>query len=140
MTIEEQLRRISDELEIRNLIARLAQTADEASLDEYGALYTDDAVWDGGPRFGVHRGIGDILSYAEERRASGVSGPGSHTRHVVTTISMRITADTAAVRSYFLFYVNCDSAPAVRVAGAYDDEMRRTPSGWKLARRTVEPG
>jgi 3-phenylpropionate/cinnamic acid dioxygenase small subunit len=140
MGLEEQLRLVADELEIRNLVARLAQTADEGSLDEYAALYTEDAIWDGGPTFGVLRGIADILTAVRERRATGITGPGTHTRHIVTTASVRVMKDTAEVRSYFQFYVDCDRSPTVRVLGAYRDEMRRTPSGWKLAHRTVQPG
>ena len=69
MGLDDQLQRVADELEIRNLVARLAQTADEGSLEEYAALYTDDAIWDGGPTFGVSRGIADILAGAKKRRA-----------------------------------------------------------------------
>jgi 3-phenylpropionate/cinnamic acid dioxygenase small subunit len=50
-----------------------------------------------------------------------------------------VQGDTAQVRSYFLFYVECDKTPTVRVVGVYQDELRRTPSGWKLARRLIEP-
>jgi 3-phenylpropionate/cinnamic acid dioxygenase small subunit len=138
MGSEDRLQRISDELEIRNLVARLAQTADEANLDEYASLYTEDAIWDGGARFGTYHGLAAILTGAEERRASGITGPSTHTRHVVTTTAVRVAGNIAEVRSYFVFYVNCDKAPAVRVIGAYQDQMRRTPSGWKLAHRTIE--
>jgi 3-phenylpropionate/cinnamic acid dioxygenase small subunit len=140
MGLEDQLQRISDELEIRNLVARLAQTADDGTLEEYAALYTEDAVWDGGPTFGLRRGIADILAGARERRAAGTSGPGAHTRHVLTTSAIRLSGDSAQVRSYFLFYVDCAKAPAVRVVGVYEDEMRRTATGWKLARRKIQPG
>jgi len=140
MRPEEQFQRIADELEIRNLVVRLAHTADEGSLDEYAGLYTEDAIWDGGPAFGRRRGIADILTGVRERSASGIAGPGTHTRHVITTTSVRVMGDTAEVRSYFLFYVDCDKAPTVRVVGAYRDEMRRTPSGWKLAHRRIRLG
>jgi hypothetical protein len=90
MDREEQIQQLTDELEIRNLLARLAQTADEADLDDYSLLYTEDAIWDGGATFGVLRGLEEIRSAAGERRASGTTGPGSHTRHIVTTTSVRI--------------------------------------------------
>jgi 3-phenylpropionate/cinnamic acid dioxygenase small subunit len=139
MGLEDQLQRIADDLEVRNALARIAQLSDEGSVDDYIALFTGDAVWDGGALFGVRKGQADILAGAKERRAAGTSGPGSHNRHVITTSHVRLEGDTAHVRSYFQFYAACDRAPVARVVGVYQDELRRTPSGWKLARRVIEP-
>jgi 3-phenylpropionate/cinnamic acid dioxygenase small subunit len=138
MGLEDQLQRVADELEVRNLIARLAQLADEGALDDYMALFTDDAVWDGGTAFGVRKGHADILAGAKERRATGLSGPGSHKRHVITTSSVRVEGDGANVRSYMLFYVECDKSPTPGVVAVYQDQLRRTSSGWKIARRVIE--
>jgi 3-phenylpropionate/cinnamic acid dioxygenase small subunit len=138
MGLEDQLQRIADELEIRNVIHRLAQLADEGTLEDYAALFTEDAVW-GGSAFGVRRGKADIIAGGRERRASGVAGPGSHKRHVITTTAVQVAGDRAQARSYMLFYVDCDTAPKVGVATVYQDEFRRTPSGWKLAQRSIEP-
>jgi 3-phenylpropionate/cinnamic acid dioxygenase small subunit len=140
MGLEDQLQRVTDELEVRNVVARIAQLSDDGSLDDYMALYTDDSIWDGGPSFGVRKGHADILAGATQRRASGQAGPGTHKRHVITTSAVRLQGDTAHVRSYFLFYVQCDTSPSVQVVGVYQDELRRTPSGWKLAKRLIQPG
>ena len=138
MGLEDQLQRVADELELRNAVARIAHLSDEGSLDDYIALFTEEAVWDGGATFGVRKGHADILAGARERRAGGTSGPGSHNRHVITTSAVRLEGDRGHVRSYFLFYVECDKAPAARVVGVYQDEFHRTRSGWKLARRVIE--
>jgi 3-phenylpropionate/cinnamic acid dioxygenase small subunit len=139
MRLEEQIQRVADEIEVRNVLTRIAQLADDGSLDEYMSLYTEDSVWDAGAALGVKRGHAEILAGAKERRASGTAGPGTHKRHVLTTTSVRIAGSTASARSYFLFYVDCDKAPVVAIAGVYQDELQRTPTGWKLARRKVEP-
>jgi 3-phenylpropionate/cinnamic acid dioxygenase small subunit len=138
MGLEDQLQRVADELEVRNAIARLAQLADEGSLDEYLTLFTEDGIWDGGAAFGVRKGRADILAGAKERRATGQSGPGTHNRHVITTTAVRIEGDRASARSYMTFYVECDKAPVARVVAVYQDDLRKTPSGWKFARRTIE--
>jgi 3-phenylpropionate/cinnamic acid dioxygenase small subunit len=138
MGLEDQLQRVADDLEVRDAVARIAQLSDEGALEEYIALFTEDAVWDGGAAFGVRKGHADILAGARERRGAGTSGPGSHNRHVITTSAVQVQGDSAQVRSYFLFYVECDKSPAVRVVGVYQDEFRRTPAGWKLARRMIE--
>ena len=138
MGLEDQLQRVADDLEVRSAVARIAQLSDEGGLDDYLAMFTDDAVWDGGSVFGVRKGHADILAGAKERRAAGTSGPGSHNRHVITTSAVRVEGDVARVRSYFLFYVECDKTPSARVVGVYQDEFRRSKAGWKLARRVIE--
>lgn len=80
MTDQEAARRALDELEVRNLLARLAHLAAEDDLDEYGTLFTEDAVWEGPPGPGpfggafkrVLNGRAEILAGARERRVAPV--------------------------------------------------------------------
>ena len=83
-----------DELAIRNLLARLAQLADDGELAEYIQCFSDDAVW-GGSGFGEKKGRDEIMAGAVERRASGTSGPGTHTRHVITTTAVSLQGEAA---------------------------------------------
>lgn len=134
--------RLADELEIRNLVAGLAHLADASGpdeLDEYMALFTDDATWEmpGSER----RGRADILAGARERRHSGQQGPGTNTRHVITTQAVRLDGpDTAVSDAYFLLVADTTTAPAVRMIGHYHDELRREDGHWRLARRVITPG
>src|SRR5215831_1437432 len=88
--------------EIRTVLARIAQLADSGDLDEYVTLFADDAVWamPENPSMGMpaseKRGIADIRSGAEERRAGGVQGPGTNTRHVLTTTAIDVESDRRA--------------------------------------------
>jgi 3-phenylpropionate/cinnamic acid dioxygenase small subunit len=139
----EQAQQVADELEIRNLINRLADLADSGDLDEYTALFTEDAVWEMLPKpgsaamFPAKRGHRDIRQGAVERRATGATGPGSHTKHVPTGTVVRVSRDTATSTTTLLFYKNTDAAPALALITLYADEFRRTREGWKLARRTI---
>ena len=94
-------RRVADELEIRNLVAKLAHLADEGDLDEYLQLFAEDAVWDGGAELGSVKGHPELLAAAKERRASGRSGPGTNSRHVSPRqpSTSRATAPRAAPSS-----------------------------------------
>jgi 3-phenylpropionate/cinnamic acid dioxygenase small subunit len=139
--------RADDDVEIRTVLARIAQLADGGDLDEYLSLFTEDAVWamPDNPSVGMlaneKRGHAEIRAGAEERRASGLQGPGTHSRHVLTTIAVDVGSDDrATVRSYFLFLVDTTTTPSVRTAGQYDDVLVRTADGWKLSRRTITPG
>jgi len=127
------------ELKIRNLIGRIALLADQGDLDEYVDQFTEDAVWafPGGPR----HGRGDIRAGAEERRATAVTGPGSNTRHVLTTISVQVGGeDVASADSYFLFYQHTTTAPTLFNMGHYHDTFTRQGDVWRLARRDITLG
>ena len=133
--------------EIRTVLARIAQLADTGDLDEYLTLFTDDAVWamPDNPTLGMpaseKRGIADIRAGAEERRAGGVQGPGTNTRHVLTTTAVFVESDDrATARSYFQFYGSTTSQPVLRNMGQYDDVLVRGAHGWQLAHRTITFG
>src|SRR6185369_13421187 len=97
--MSDDLRKVMDELEIRNVIGRLAQLADNGDLNEYVSLFTDDAHWELKPRpgdaplFAPIRGKANILAGAQARRASGGQGPGSHTRHVLGSTVVSLDGD-----------------------------------------------
>jgi uncharacterized protein (TIGR02246 family) len=127
------------ELKIRNVIARVALLADQGDLDEYIDQFTEDAVWafPGAPR----EGRTDIRAGAEERRAGGVTGPGSNTRHVITTVSVHVDGEDAATAdSYFLFYQQTTTTPTLFNMGHYHDTFTRQGDVWRLARRAITLG
>jgi 3-phenylpropionate/cinnamic acid dioxygenase small subunit len=142
-----ELRWLSDHLEIRNLLATVAQLADGGDLAEYAQCFTDDAVWvppgsAGVELLGAERsGIADMLAGAQERRDAGIQGPGTNTRHVVS--SMRVIADgrdRARGRTYWRYYGQTDAVPQLLTMGHYDDEFVRSAGGWRIARRTIVRG
>jgi 3-phenylpropionate/cinnamic acid dioxygenase small subunit len=140
MTDDGLTRRVADELEIRNLVAKLAQLADEGDLDEYIQLFTEDAGWDGGAVLGTAKGHEEIMAAAKERRASGRSGPGAHTRHVVTTSTVDVQGDRATGRAIFHYYTKTNEIPVLTLLGVYEDEFERTERGWCMAMRKVLGG
>jgi 3-phenylpropionate/cinnamic acid dioxygenase small subunit len=144
------LQRLADELEIRNLVAEISQLADTAAddeLDRYLALFTEDATWavlSDGPGLNAQerKGHQEILEGVRERRAAGIQGPGTHTRHVVSTVVVTFErSDKALVRCYWQYYRDASSdAPVLALMGEYRNTFVRTPQGWKLARRELVPG
>jgi len=142
------MERVADELEIRNVIARLAQLADDGETDEYISLLTDDIAWvmPANPAIGLpaseRRGHDDVAAGQRDRMAGGHQGPGSNTMHVVTTVAVDVASDgdQAVAESYFQYWGDTATAPAIRNMGRYHDELRRTDEGWKLARRSISFG
>ena len=124
---------------IRSVIARLAHTADSAAdLADYTRLFTENATW----AFGdvVLTGRAALDEAARGRRASGLAGPGTSSRHVISTTAVELDGDRAIARSYWQFYVDTATAPRLDSMGAYVDHLVRTPDGWQVDRRDITPG
>jgi len=139
LTSDDQMARVLDELEIRNLIARVAQLADYGDVEEYASLFTADGTWEfpGAPR----RGRADILAGARERRSQSVTGPGSATRHIIASVAVRVEdATTATADSYFQFWRDTTTTPALLNMGHYHDVLRREDGAWRIARREITVG
>lgn len=64
------LQRLEDVESIKRLIVRYAQGADRGNdVDVMLPLFTEDAVWDGGERFGVHAGKPAIREFLSQSGA-----------------------------------------------------------------------
>ncbi|SEF58431.1 conserved hypothetical protein [Thermomonospora echinospora] len=133
------VRAVRDELEIRTVLARIAQLSDMGDLDDYGAQFTEDAEWEM-PGVPPKHGRAEIRAAGAARRAQGATGPGSRTRHVVGTVAVTVDGDAAVAESYWQFYTDTATAPRLHSMGHYRDTFRRTSQGWKLARRQITLG
>jgi 3-phenylpropionate/cinnamic acid dioxygenase small subunit len=147
------LRQAVDELEIRNTVARLSHLADSGSdqdIDEYLDVYLEDGAWapmlpPGSAPSGQsleRRGRDQIRNGVLERRKAGLQGPGSHSKHFVTTTMVTFQSDDEVVsRSNFIVYNDTDvRPPTVYSVGEYRDYFTRSSDGWKLVRREIYPG
>lgn len=140
MTDDKAVQRLADELELRNLLARAAQASDGGTIEEYAALWTEDAAWEfpGAPRYGAAA----IVAAAEERRARRETGPESQSRHLITTIAVQVEegADEATIDSYWQWFRLTGETPTLARMGKYHDTARRQAGGWRLARRQITLG
>ena len=130
----ELARSIADELEIRDVVLAISLEADTGHVDDYGALYTDDAVVVSPS--GTNEGKVAIIAANSARRSTGIMGPGTGARHHVVPGLVVVDGDLATVRSLFAFYVRVDGAPQLARIGEYQDELRREGTRWKMVRRT----
>jgi hypothetical protein len=56
-------------------------------------------------------------------------------RHVVMNPLVDVSGDRARVRAYLVLLMG----GAIGMVGAYEDEVVRTPAGWRFAARTFTP-
>jgi ketosteroid isomerase-like protein len=128
----------ADDAAIRSLIGLTARLGDEGEPEEYHRVYTSDAVW----RMGATRqtGAAEIVAAAAARRAEGISGPGTATRHFVVPLQIEVTGDRAYAVSYFQFLTGTTGTPSLKLAGSYRDELVRTGDGWRIQHRETVLG
>ena len=116
---------------IHELINLHGHLMDEGEFDRLHELVTDDIVYDVSA-LGAGQLIGSDAIIAAGQ-ALGDNNPLAH--HVTNVIVVRIDNETAQVRSKGLAVMSSGVAASV----VYDDELRRTDKGWRIAVRRVLP-
>ena len=77
------------------------------------------------------------MADVRQQRADGLTGPGSGTRHVITTLVVTVNSPaTATADSYWLFFHDT----VLSGLGRYHDTIRREAGAWRIAGRQVAVG
>lgn len=129
------VRRLADIEAIRQLKHRYCGLCDDGyDADPLAELFTEDAVWDGGP-IGAHHGREAIRAFF---RGSSARVP--FALHLVTNPIIDVDGDAATGRWYLwepLAYAFPDGERAYWMSARYDDRYRRTAQGWKFERVAI---
>jgi len=123
-----------DEAAIARVLLRYATGVDRRDWDAFRTCFTDDVVAE-------YEGIGTWQSAQEitEFMQQAHAGAG-RTMHQVTNLVVDVDGDTATARCYVQALVmGRDGRSGVQGFGYYDDELVRTPDGWRVARRRFTP-
>jgi hypothetical protein len=120
-----------DRLAIYELIALHGHLVDAGEFGRLGELFTDDFVYD------VEAlGFGSLAgakAFEEASRALGDGNPLGH--HVTNALVIAEAHDEATVRSKGIGILADGTSGTV----VYEDVVRRTGAGWRIARRSVIP-
>lgn len=141
--MNDQPQQIADRLAILEVLATYSHAWDARDADAYATLFTDDV------RFDVyvptredpvirHDGRKALHSWATRRCAERADEPQS--RHNISgTLFDELTADRARTRTMLLETRRDprESAPTPYATGVYHDEWRKTPDGWRFAKRVL---
>ncbi len=125
---------LEDQLAIRDLTSRYNQAFDDMDLDGYVATFTDDAAFviDGGApivgkpairAFHVEIGFGKVHSTVDHR----IVIDGDRATQTCNLVLGERTPDRAV------------GSARLDNFGRYQDELVRTPDGWRFARRSWTP-
>ena len=123
---------VEDRVAIYELIALHGHLMDAGEFDRLNELFTDDFVYDL-----EHLGYGHLegaKAYVEAARALDDNNPLGH--HVTNSLAIAEEDDgSIRVRSKGIGIRADGSSGSV----VYEDLVRRTEGGWRIARRTVIP-
>jgi 3-phenylpropionate/cinnamic acid dioxygenase small subunit len=119
-----------DRLEIAEVLLRYATGIDRRNWSLFRTVFTDDCDLDYG-EIGSWQGIDAVVEFM--RQAHSAAG---HTLHRMTNQVIAVDGDRAAARTYVdALIMQRDNKSGVNGIGYYDDEVVRTATGWRVARR-----
>jgi SnoaL-like domain len=144
-SLEARIGRLEAVEEIRVLKARYADVCDTGYDPERMApFFTDDAVWDGGERFGRYEGLDAIRGFF-----AGGSSQITWALHYMVAPAIEVADDLeTATGSWYLWQpctvVGEHGPQAVWLTGLYADRYRREEDGWRFSEvvldcQTVSP-
>ena len=128
---------VEDTLAIQRLIAAYPKAVDEREFDLLDELCTPDAVLDFSAFGGPVDGLPGIKNFLRESMALF-----KRTQHMMGLPDIRLDGDRATARTSCtnpMLISVADGTTSVMLIGLwYDDELVRTPAGWRFTSRKQE--
>jgi 3-phenylpropionate/cinnamic acid dioxygenase small subunit len=122
---------MSDEWGVMTALARYCHTCDDGRWDEFGALFTEDAVLWIGEEATVGR---DAIRTA----IASIQTPERRGLHTTSNIDLTVEGDTAHAVSNFVFYRwRTDGAAIPAILGRYVDDLRFEDGAWRFTVRRI---
>ncbi len=121
---------MTDRDDISDLLVRYATGIDRRDWSLFRTVFTEDCQLDYG-EIGAWSGVDAVTDFMEKVHAMA-----GHTLHRLTNQAIDVDGDNAVARTYVdALIMAADNRSGVNGIGFYDDEMVRTPQGWRIARR-----
>lgn len=124
---------LQDRQDISDLLVRYATGIDRRDWPLFRTVFTDDCQLDYG-EIGSWSGVDAVTDFMEKVHAMA-----GHTLHRLSNQAVAIDGDNAVARTYVdALIMSADDqsgGQGVNGIGFYDDEIVRTPEGWRIASR-----
>lgn len=126
MSMDPEVKDTADRVELHELACRYGDIIDARAWADLDQIFSDDCVYDVSDiKLGVVHGVEALRTYMDREDIHPAA-------HLITNVYVeRIDGDTGLMRSRLLA-VQGDGSVA---AGAYVDDLVRTPAGWRISRR-----
>ena len=126
--------RVADRLEIHELLARYARMVDFREWQLHDDVYTDDATADYTATAGIAGSARDVMTWLDRALAAWPVN-----MHILSNIVVEFTGpDDATSTCYFMGPMgvgDVGSQLIITNSGLYEDRLRRTEGGWRIAHR-----
>jgi len=130
----EALRALQDRTDIADVLYRYSSAVDSFDRDGVRSALADDIE--------AHYGNGDPVTGGDALADWIASATATciWQHHLLNVYHVTIDGDSAKTLSYLTSYQVFEEDPkaAVILVARYHDELRRTPDGWKISKRTME--
>lgn len=136
-SLEQRIRELEDEREIRELLIRYAVCLDRRDFAGYAALFTEDGRWYG--RAGDVSGRAEIAQMLLDSFGPTPEGfVNTNNFHLMTNFLIEVDGDTARADSRISYFARGDNnRPVPMLAGRYEDKFVRVDGRWLFASRQV---
>jgi ketosteroid isomerase-like protein len=127
----------ADRLDIQDLFARYAWALDTGDADAFVDCFTADGVlhWDSFEPPIICRGTAGLRRFVDHLAALPDS---AGRQHHVSNVRISGAGDAAQAQAFALVTLRAaDGQVQARVAGYYEDELRREAGGWRIHRRVI---
>ena len=120
----------ADEHDIAKVLVRYATGIDRRDWDLFRTCFTEDVLAE-------YEGLDPWRSVEEITESMAMSHADmGHTMHQLSNLAITVDGDTATARSYVdAILMAADGQSGLNPRGFYDDELVRTPVGWRIAHR-----
>lgn len=133
-TLSRRVARIEAADEIRRLKLRYAAACDDNyPPDVIAPMFTEDAIWDGGERWGRHNGREAIRAFF-----AGASDTITFALHLMIGGDIEVDDNATSAKGFWQLYepvaiVDGDQKFSAVMAGIYHDDYVLTDEGWKFS-------
>lgn len=130
------LQQIADRIEIDDLLTRYANAVDAKDWDLYASCFTPDAFIDYTSAGGIKGRLPEVKQWLSE-----VLPAFPMTQHLVVNKTVVVDGDRATARSIVFNPMGLpdgDSLVLFFEGAYYNDQLVRTPDGWKITERIEE--
>lgn len=126
-TLSKRIQILEDIEAIKDLKALYAEICDDSyNPTRMAELFTDDAVWDGGEHFGVHRGRDAVVRYF-----AGISDKIVYARHYFVQPRLKVDgSDVATGRWYMWMVATFEGNRAVFFAAIEEEVYQKVKGRW----------
>lgn len=119
-----------DRQDISELLLRYATAIDRCEWRMLGTVFTEACDVDYG-EIGTWQTAEAVIEFMQQVHASA-----GYTLHRLSNMAITLNGDRAQARTYIDAMIMAgDNKSGVNAIGFYDDEIVRTPDGWRIARR-----